>query len=404
MSNYHKPSNIIPPNDLARLDKLERYDILDTPSEISFDTIASIAAEVFGAPGAFVNFVDKDRVYFKANLSSMAANEVDRQDSLCSLTILQHDITVFNDTHAVTGLLESPYVAASGGIRFYAGAPITTIEGYNIGTVCVIDDKPRTDVPDGQLRILRSLAILVLEKLESRLVSIQSIRTHDDRLHQLAHDMKNPTTAILGYSQLLNRPEVSRDLVLNIGNKIERAARGIEQNLNNLLSEAVNDHHKISLNFESVSVKDLFDYLLATFELALKNKSQRLTIVCDNDHLLLVDKQRIQDVLSNLLSNAIKYSHLNTEIQLLCVGSKEELTFEFRDQGVGLTKEDLKKVFTKFAKLSSVPTARERSSGLGLYIVKTLVQLHGGKAWATSNGKDKGSSFFISLPKKIRSS
>ncbi len=100
-----------------------------------------------------------------------------------------------------------------------------------------------------------------------------------------------------------------------------------------------------------------------------------------------------------MLSNAIKYSYPGSTIKIICSSEEDNVIFEFRDKGVGLTTDDLPKLFTKFARLSSIPTAKERSNGIGLYIVKTLVQLHGGKVWAANEGKEKGSSFFISLPK-----
>ncbi|MEJ7694609.1 GAF domain-containing sensor histidine kinase [Daejeonella sp.] len=389
----------IPHNDASRLKKLSRYDILDTPAETYFNTIALMAAEIFDTSGALVTFVDKDRVFFKANVSSLLVNEIKREDSLCSLTVLNDEVTVFCDTHDTPDLLLSPYVSAEGGIRFYAGAPITTMEGYNIGTVCVIDDQPRSEVTVKQLKLLKLLSTLTLEKLESRLSERNSAHAYDDNIHRLVHDMKNPITSIIGYSQLINEEENSPEMLSEYAGKIEMVSKGMEQNLNNLLCDAKSEHAAIDLNLESVSVSELLDYLKSSFEIALKNKGQRLIIHCDEEACCKIDRQRIQDALGNLLSNSIKYSHLNSDIHVNCSSAGDEILFEFKDFGVGLTEEDLKKLFVKFARLSSVPTAHERSNGLGLSIVKMLVQLHAGKVWATSAGKNKGSSFFIMFPK-----
>ena len=114
--------------------------------------------------------------------------------------------------------------------------------------------------------------------------------------------------------------------------------------------------------------------------------------------LIYADRERILDVLDNLLSNAMKYSYEGATIVINTSLAEDELIIEFKDEGLGLSEEDMKKLFTKFAKLSAIPTAHEKSYGLGLFIVKMLVESHKGKVWAESEGKNFGSSFFISLP------
>ena len=100
----------------------------------------------------------------------------------------------------------------------------------------------------------------------------------------------------------------------------------------------------------------------------------------------------------NLLSNAIKYSYSNSTIKIIAKKIDDFVEIEFKDQGQGLNDEDAEKLFKKFAKLSSKPTGRESSNGLGLSICKSLVELHRGQIFAKSPGKELGTSFFISLP------
>lgn len=106
----------------------------------------------------------------------------------------------------------------------------------------------------------------------------------------------------------------------------------------------------------------------------------------------------MQEVFENLLSNAIKYSYPDSEITVAALEQENYAVVEFRDQGQGLSDSDMKNLFRKFTKLSAVPTGKERSNGLGLSIVKTLVELQKGKVWASSPGKNKGSSFFVAIP------
>lgn len=400
MSKFSKPSDNTTAYELQRLNKLRRYDIIDSPPELLFDLIAEIAKTTFKASGSFISFIDEAKVYFKANTSPIPVSVVEKEDSLCEVASQATEITLIEDTHSYPEISNNAYVKMDNGIRFYAAAPIITMEGFIIGTVSVIDEKPRHDIQQDQLLILKWLARITLEKLESRLINRISVRAYDDRLHRLAHDMKNPATSLIAYGQLLDKGLLSQEKLVSLGKKIEQTGRNIEQTMNNLLNEAKNENAAIDLRFETVEVIDLINATAATFDSTLKEKQQTLKISCQTDGYIQVDQERINDVLNNLLSNAIKYSHEGATIEIICSEEANSIIFEFKDNGLGLTREDITKLFTKFAKLSSVPTAKERSNGIGLYIVKTLVQLHGGKVWASSAGKNLGSSFFISLPKQ----
>jgi len=399
MSKFSKPSNTTSDYEFQRLNKLRRYHIIDTPPELLFDLIAEIAKITFKASGSFVSFIDDTQVYLKANTSPIQASIIKKEDSLCTVAAQTAEITLIEDTKTCTEVKDNPYVKMDNGIRFYASAPITTMEGFVIGAVSVMDDKPRFDIEEDQLMVLKWLARITLEKLESRLINRISVRAYDDRLHRLAHDMKNPATSLVAYGQLLGKGLLTQEKLASLGSKIEQTGRNIERTMNNLLNEAKNENASIDLKFETTKVRDLLNAVAATFDFALKQKKQTLKINCQTDGYIQVDQERITDVLTNLLSNAIKYSQIGAEIEINCSTGINDIIFEFKDNGVGMTNEDISKLFTKFAKLSSVPTAKERSNGIGLYIVKTLVQLHGGKVWASSAGKDLGSSFFVLLPK-----
>jgi signal transduction histidine kinase len=398
MNKFLKPDNIVPNSDEKRVAKLRDFHILDTASDVVFDTIAQIARDVLRTPSSFVSFVDRDRVFFKANLSSLPTNTVKREHSLCSYTILQQDITIIEDTLEADGL-ESPYVGVNGGIRFYAGAPIVTDDGHNIGSVCVTDDKPRKNLTFKQLDILKMLAKLALEKLESYRSTRSIISAYDDQIHRLAHDMKNPASSLVLYGQLMRKQPSNADRMMEFSRKIEAIGKNVEQTMDNLLSDASNANAAINLKFNKIAIAELLNKIAETFETSLNLKRQKLTIECLADGYVEIDRQRMTDVITNLVSNAIKYSFEQSEIKIISRTADNDIVIEFKDEGVGMTDEDISKLFTKFAKLSSVPTGNERSYGIGLYIVKVLTELHGGKVWASSRGRGMGSSFFLSLPR-----
>lgn len=156
--------SIIPENESARLANLRHYGIVDTVSEGSFNNVASIAAHMFKTPMAFVSFVEESRVWFKANVGLEGVQETPRGVSLCSLAILNNEPTVFQNTLDASCLMANPLVAGEFGMRFYAGAPIKTPEGHNIGAVCVVDKEPRL-FSDADQRVLTHLASIVMDEL-----------------------------------------------------------------------------------------------------------------------------------------------------------------------------------------------------------------------------------------------
>ena len=159
---------IIPPNDEARLEALKRYEVLDTPHEEYFDRMARMAAMIFNMPIALVSFVDKERVFFKANVGMPGVENVSRGVSLCALAVLDDDVTVFERPLEEPCLLANPLVTGEFGLRFYAGAPIRTPDGYNIGTLCLVDKKPRY-ITEDQKTLLADLAGVVADLLVGRL-------------------------------------------------------------------------------------------------------------------------------------------------------------------------------------------------------------------------------------------
>src|SRR5687768_9277963 len=135
--------DILPENEQERLEALQAYELLYTAAEEAFDNITEIMAQVFGAPMSFISLIDKDTVFYKSQAGPFGRNTVRRQDSFCSLTILDSKPFVVEDAAAEERFAGNPFVAQEGGIRFYAGAPLMTREGYHIGTACIVDTKSR---------------------------------------------------------------------------------------------------------------------------------------------------------------------------------------------------------------------------------------------------------------------
>ena len=215
--------NLLPENETGRISALHQYEILDTPAESGFDTLALLAAAIFESNHAHICFVDQDLVYYKANTGKTGPAAIPRKDSLCALSILSKKTTVLNNDHHL-----------SEEICFYAAAPIINEEGFVLGTIAVTDTKPHIEATDQQLKILEMLAGMAMEKLEARLAERKATITYNERLRSLAHDIKNPVTSISLYAQLLSSKEMNSEKVFSMASRIEASSKRIEEKLNNL--------------------------------------------------------------------------------------------------------------------------------------------------------------------------
>lgn len=174
-----------PQDERERMDAVRRYDILDTPPDGTFDRIAALAAEIFGVPIAIVSVVDTDRIWFKAH-HGLDVTEIPREPGLCASAITGMQPWIVNDAVADPRTLANPLVAGEFGLRFYAGAPLTTHDGFNLGTLCVIDREPR-EVTVQEAKLLAELAQVVVDELEMRRSARIAVATAERRLNDLEH-------------------------------------------------------------------------------------------------------------------------------------------------------------------------------------------------------------------------
>lgn len=153
-------------NEDARLRALEVLNILDTPPEESFERITRLAKLVMNTPIVTIALVDRDRLWLKASIGMSCCN-LPRSSSFCDRTIQQSTSLVIPDTRLDPDFQNNPFVVGAPHIRFYMGVPLRTAEGFNIGTLCVMDQAPRDPVP-AQLAVLEDLAGLVIDELALR--------------------------------------------------------------------------------------------------------------------------------------------------------------------------------------------------------------------------------------------
>src|SRR5215510_3319340 len=221
-------------------------------------------------------------------------------------------------------------------------------------------------------------------------------------LGTVAHDLKNPLGVILGRTEILKEMiSAAGALGQNIEAQIayiRDAANRLTQMVDDLVSDAMADALDITIRREPVDISAVVQEVAEANRPIATRKEQSITVVAPADHAAMCDSDRIRDAIDNLVSNAIKYSPIGGAIDLLVAREGDGILVQVRDQGAGLSPEDISRLFGRFQRLSAKPTAGETSTGLGLSIVKRIVDLHGGRVTVESAGPGKGATFKMTLP------
>jgi signal transduction histidine kinase len=220
-------------------------------------------------------------------------------------------------------------------------------------------------------------------------------------LGTVAHDLKNPLGVILGRTEMLKElisTGASASGVVAQVDHIRDATKRLTTMVDHLISDAMADAFDITIRREPVDVAALVKEVAEANQPLAVNKQQAISVTAPANIVTMCDTDRIREAIDNLISNAIKYSPIGGKIGVAVTHEGSDTVVRVSDEGAGLSPEDLGRLFGRFQRLSAKPTAGESSTGLGLSIVKRIVDMHGGEVTADSDGPGKGSTFTITLP------
>ncbi|MEG3906268.1 ATP-binding protein [Microcoleus sp. B4-C5] len=227
-------------------------------------------------------------------------------------------------------------------------------------------------------------------------------RAKDEFLSILSHELRTPLNAILGWSTMLRQKNLSEDKVARALETIERNAKSQAQLIEDILDVSRIITGKLRLRVRPVNLVPVIESAIESVQLAAEAKSIRLQSVLDSEAgPLLGDADRLQQVVWNLLSNALKFTPKDgrVQIRLQRVNSHVEITVS--DTGAGISSDFLPFVFDRFSQHDSTTTRSYGGLGLGLAIVRQLVELHGGTVTVVSPGIGQGTTFTVKLPVMI---
>jgi PAS domain S-box-containing protein len=235
---------------------------------------------------------------------------------------------------------------------------------------------------------------------EARAVAEAANRTKDEFLATLSHELRTPATAILGWTRLLQAGRLDDARAARALAALERSARAQAAVLNDLLDVSRIVRGALRLNIRRASVADVMREAIETVEPAVSAKRIDLRVSSDGDLPIIdADPDRLRQVFWNLLSNAVKYTPREGRIDVTVTAQPAEVEITVADTGVGITPDVLPHIFERFRQGNSAPTREFGGLGLGLAIVRHLVEMHGGAVRAASAGAGHGASFTVTLPR-----
>ncbi|MEW6147938.1 MAG: DUF3369 domain-containing protein [Pseudomonadota bacterium] len=220
-------------------------------------------------------------------------------------------------------------------------------------------------------------------------------------LGTVAHDLKNPLGVILGRTEMLKElisTGASEAGVVAQVDHIRDATKRLTTMVDHLISDAMADAFDITIRREPVDVATLVKEVAEANQPLAVNKQQTISVTAPPNIVTMCDIDRIREAIDNLISNAIKYSPIGGRVDVTVTHEGSDTIVRVSDEGAGLSPEDLGRLFGRFQRLSAKPTAGESSTGLGLSIVKRIIDMHGGEVTADSDGPGKGSTFTMTLP------
>jgi signal transduction histidine kinase len=405
---------MLPPSpvadEIARLDALDRYAILDTSPEAAFDEVVGLAAMICGTPIATIALVDATRQWFKARVG-LEATETSRESSFCSHAIAQEGIFLVPDALADPRFADHSMVTSEPYVRFYAGALLTTPEGVNLGMLCVMDRQPRT-LTGEQQSALRALARQVIVQLElRRLLAERSaagleLRRSEARVERLkgdfittvSHELRTPLTSIRGSLGLLasgvmgELPEEARVMV----GVAERNSVRLISVINDILDFDKLQGDRMEMDFRPIPLPGVLERAIDSVGPAARQEGVEIDLHCA-ETTVMADDARILQVVVNLLSNAVKYSHRGGTITVRAAASVNGwVEVRVEDRGRGIVPELQTRLFGRFQRADSSDSRTRPGTGLGLSICKAIIEQHGG-AIGVDSREGEGSTFWFRL-------
>lgn len=401
----------MPANEEKRLEELYRMTVFDSQPEEEFDEIVEVISRICNAPISAITLIDRDKQWLKAK-KGLDIAFTERLTSFCTHTILNNTILEIPDARIDERFAQNPMGVEEPKIRFYAGVPLITSNGYKIGSLCVVDMTPKK---------LNEDQIFAMHVLAKQVVKIFEIRTHTLEIEEknalvesqkkqvedlsaiqskiitiVAHDVRSPLTSLKKVLELKKAGDISLEKMDEFMDIAARQMDGTINLLSNLVDWGGILLNKYAAKFIQVDLYELISIKIKNLNVACLTKQNRLLNLVPKNCWVYADDNMLRFILRNLVNNAIKF----TENGVITVSANVEGNFvciQVTDTGVGMSEEIKNNLFKTDKRMSRKGTNREEGSGLGLILAKEFSEILGTQLMVESE-LGKGTTISFQLP------
>jgi signal transduction histidine kinase len=368
-----------------RLQALHSYNLLDTLPEQELDDITRLTSSICQMPISLVTLIDSDRQWFKSKYG-MAGSETPRDVAFCNHTIQNpSEIMIVPDAMKDDRFRNNPLTIGDPHVIFYAGVPLVNEDGYALGSLCVIDDKPNA-LSEVQLQTLKALARQVVGQFELRRAN-QELEEKRRKLQEayediesfarvVAHDLKGPCTNVYLIAELLKKSGTQQGPE-HLQQRLElmsESAMSMSRMVDDILDFAKSSYQQQPLERQDVDLAGLITEICRLNGFPERNVVfEGPVATCSSYRILL------KQILLNLIGNALKHS--DVEQPMVRISCRDEADFyevSVEDNGTGMTEETKLRAFELFYTTGQEAAAKAKGHGIGLSTVNTMVKRLGG--------------------------
>src|SRR5262245_58410964 len=409
-----------PDVEAARVAAVHEYSVCGSAPEAAYDELTELAAQICQCPLAVIHIADASHLWMKSCFGGTRVKEpAAREMTICSATVCGSDLLVIPDCSHDERVAHFPLVQNDPRFRFYCGMPLINPQGHALGSLCVVDFRPREITPQ-QTDAVRKLARQAARLLELRrsLIELeqtrQQLQVKNGQLEiasqnkssfvaNMSHELRTPLNAIIGLTEMM----VANPARFGVDNKAQEPLKRVHSAgthllglINQVLDLSKIEAGKLDLNPQRVELAPLIDEVAGTARQLAEQNQNRLVVEAQPDlGALTADPMRLRQILLNLLSNACKFTKQG-EVTLRARRSRDGgdwIDLAVADTGIGMTAEQQARLFAEFGQADAATAQKFGGTGLGLAITRRLARMMGGDVTVASE-PGKGSVFTVRLP------
>lgn len=401
----------IPSNEDARLEELNKLQVLDSEQEAQFNEIVELASRICKTPMSLITLVDENRQWVKAKVG-LDLTESDRNDAFCAHTILGDSVFEVPNALEDERFVNNPFVVNESNIRFYAGIPLVSENGFNLGAICVLDTVPRKLTED-QIFALDVLSRQIIKLFDLRLRNLQieaqnsimeNQKNHLLELSEIqnkiisivAHDVRSPVASLRNVINLKKQNDISADEMNEFMDMLSKQLDGTMSLLSNLVEWGGILIKKSAAKWSEIDLFTLIENIFKDLEVAALVKHNKLVNEVVKGTKVWADENMLKFIIRNLMSNAIKFTE-NGSVSIASSGEKTRTRILIKDTGIGMNEEIRSNLFKANRSSSRKGTKKEEGSGLGLILSKEFAENLGSDIQVESE-VGKGSIFSFTVP------